>query len=227
MKFKNLVVIGLSLILVSCVNTGKYLEKGSNYVPSEDKAIVLLNVEEGYVFKAGKAFLIIRNDDNLVSFRSLAFSTGGVGYADRVRKGGIFSYLALEVPAGTYGLSHWVFRYRRGNSLEVPPHKEVTFKPGEIYYGGLFFANNVTHSARMVDNFEEDLPYFVEKYPFIKSREVKNVSNNWSFDCWPSNKTLEFYQWMLERTKSDKEDSIKVEIKRCFPGLDLDVALKK
>lgn len=200
---KLFVVFGVLLALSGCAKSNQ------DAVGADDasKAILLMNIEEGYVFKAGKASVTLRSESDRASFVSLAARSGGPGLADRRRKNGIFSFRSQTVTPGTYSLTAWRFLHRRGKSDPPDESWQVTIEPGKIYYLGRFFANNLTQSSKLTDAFEDDEKDFIAKFPFLKGREVVNVSVGLAHTCWAQNVTREIVS---------KNDVLKDYVADCY-----------
>ncbi|MDV7340519.1 hypothetical protein RYZ26_13015 [Terasakiella sp. A23] len=207
----------LCLTLTSCMSTNKHLKKNAEISLKADTALVLLTMQEIFVFKPGKASVVLRSDEGQVVLDSLARFSGPQDM-DRKHRGGATSYVAMEVPAGEYSLSRWFFKFRLGHSYEKPKTKSLKFDGGNIYYLGHFTANNFSEAGQLEAKFEDDKGYFLEKYPSLKSQEIVNVSKDWALSCWPTNQTLKYHKLDLVGKLDETEKKFYAkDLNRCFP----------
>lgn len=176
----SLILLSVAIVLLGCAKSNTDAVGGDD----PNSAILLMAVEEGYVFKAGKASVTLSGDAGRVSFDSLAARSGGPGLADRRRKGGIVSFRSRSVKPGSYTLSSWRFLHRRGRSLPPPTGLTVQVEARKTYYLGRFFANNLSQTSRLSDAFYEDKPDFVTKFPFLEGRDIENASGALIHACW-------------------------------------------
>lgn len=60
----------------------------------------------------------------------------------------------------------------------------VTFKPGETYYLGTFFANNLTQTSRVRDGWQSERRAYLAKYPELADEKIQNVAGSFLVKCW-------------------------------------------
>ena len=186
-------IIGFSaaLLLAGCLTYTPPVDDVAT-APDSSQALLLMAVEEGYVFNAGKAMVRFKTADGSgFLLESLATASGDAGDADRTRKGGALYFRAVAVDPGAYMPTDWFFRYRRGESVDPPAFSLPAFEAGEIYYLGRFFANNLTQTARISDEWTSDQSDFEVKFPFLRGAIVRNVADTLAVDCWRMDVTAE------------------------------------
>ena len=79
--------------------------------------------------------------------------------------------------------TNWGFTMRAG---EATPRRigAVTFKPGETYYLGTFFANNLTQTSRVRDGWQSERRAYLAKYPELADENIQNVASSFLVKCW-------------------------------------------
>lgn len=126
---------------------------------------------------------------------SLLLPARNTDYKSRNRTG---RYFVLEVPAGTYQIDQWRYRYYRGDSLKLDSYPTFTVEAGKATYIGHIQAVALSMSLRIDNDFESDLAEIKKKYDLagipVENR-CSNVKNGW---------------WLHEGTKA--EDSLVKQI---------------
>lgn len=201
---KHYLALVMGFVLAACTNTVS-VERLENVVPA--KATVLMSVEEGFVLKAGKAFVGFDGPEYF-AVASLAASNGGPGRADVISRNRIVSYAALQTEPGTYRLDRWRFQHRRGVSLPLQNAATVTLEPGTTYYLGRFVANNLTQTARIIGMAEDDLPLFRQKHPVIADVEIEDASAGLETTCWSQDVTARI---------AGESEALARAVADCFP----------
>ncbi|TFY89103.1 hypothetical protein DYL59_13080 [Pseudomonas kairouanensis] len=170
--------VALCSLLAGCT-TGRF--DGSR-APDPGKALIVGSITEGYLTQPHGLMVHIRK----VAERYTTVPLATLGAEDDEpspnRLGNLFMY---EVPAGSYEIYQWNYRFYRGETQPRPNPIIFKVKAGETAYIGDFSANALTFCLYNVNNADTTVPALKHKYPVLEGRIVENLSAQTAFEPWP------------------------------------------
>ncbi|MBF6031466.1 hypothetical protein ICY20_27275 [Pseudomonas sp. P115] len=173
-----LAAAALSTLLAGCT-TGRY---DGTRAPDPTKAIIVGSIVEGYLTQPHGLMVHIRKVGERYTTVPLATLGAEDDQPSPNRLGNLFMY---EVPAGSYEIYQWNYRFYRGETQPRPVPIIFSVKAGETAYIGDFSANSLTFCLSNVNGGDTTVAELKRKYPVLEGREVVNLTARTAFEPWP------------------------------------------
>jgi hypothetical protein len=177
------------LSLGGCVSPSNMIERADENKPiSAQKALIVGYVSEGFLTQPHGLHVMLKYHDPDPQATATRIALTTLDQNNEVRDtahimGNTFVY---EVPAGTYEVTHWFYRFYDGMSVEQKKPLLFSVKPGDAVYIGSFHANSLTMCLANRDDFAKAVVDIKKAHPFLADVAITNRSENLQFPGWPN-----------------------------------------
>jgi len=147
-------------------------------------ALVIGSIEDDFLTDPKSAYILIKGVGKTEKEHMLVTTNINFYAPDFQTRNCVGFYFVFQIPEGEYRVDKWLYRYYDGISEKLNPPVIYNFKNGKVYYIGHFFANAVTMSLALRNNFKDDVAAIKNKYKNFPQEEIINLSKNYLFERW-------------------------------------------
>ncbi|MEX3773073.1 hypothetical protein [Pseudomonas sp. MYb118] len=184
------------LSLGGCVSPSNMIERADENKPiNPQKAIIVGYVSEGFLTQPHGLHVMLKYQDPNPQATATRIALTTLDQNNEVQDsrnimGNSFVY---EVPAGTYEVTHWFYRFYDGMSVDLKKPLLFTVKPGDAVYIGSFHGNALTMCLANRDDFARAVADVKKAHPFLANVAITDLSENLQFPGWPNEKAKDVF----------------------------------
>ncbi|MCS3418619.1 MULTISPECIES: putative periplasmic lipoprotein [unclassified Pseudomonas] len=193
---KWLLAFAAMLSLGGCATPSNMIDRADERKPIDpQKAIIVGFVSEGFLTQPHGLYVLLKYQDpnpqaiaTRIALTTLDQNNEVLGKPHIM--GNTFVY---EVPAGTYDVTHWFYRFYDGFSADQKKPLTFSVKPGDVAYIGNFHANSLTMCLSNTDDFAKAVIDIKKAHPFLANVAITNLSHDLQFPGWPNTKATDVF----------------------------------
>lgn len=187
--YKRILPFILLLAMAGCVSAPNMIERADESKPIDPgKAVIVGFVSEGFLTQPHGLNVMLKYHDPDAQAKATRIALTTLGQRDEVpdSKNILGNSFVYEVPAGTYEITHWFYRYYAELSVERSKPLLFSVKPGEVVYIGSFHANALLMCLANRDDFTNAIASIKKAHPFLANTEITDRSQELQFTGWPT-----------------------------------------
>lgn len=195
--FKRIMSLVVLLALGGCVTAPDMIERLDESKPVDpNKAIIVGFVSEGFLTQPHGLNVMLKYHNPDAKANSVRIALTTMDQSNEVHGndhilGNSFVY---EVPAGTYEITHWYYRFYRAMSVERDKPLLFSVKPGDVVYIGSFHGNALLMCLSNRDDFAKAIADIKSAHPFLADAAITNFSQTLQFPGWPTNQSEDLFK---------------------------------